>query len=253
MNLEYNQNQTNNENNVDIDSLINSIKISNLNEYYDIETSIFKKRCDRLNLLFFNESESLPPNKDIPPPYNKLFIILFKEISIYIEEIERLNKQLRKNNKSEKESFQKNNLVNENNKKINMKGLNNVNFKKSHIKSTSNSFVNSSIIQKKINKNNIITCDKKEKIKVNEKIKKKENIFLNDEEIEKNKKKINKSFINKEISIQQSLNNEINEEIIERCMNQYEDELNNLQNLEEILLNQKKIINSKKKKLIIKY
>ena len=30
-------------------------------------------------------------------------------------------------------------------------------------------------------------------------------------------------------------------------MNQYEDELNNLQNLEEILLNQKKIINSKKK------
>ena len=247
MNLECNQNKTNNENNDDIDSLINSIKISNLNEYYDIETSIFKKRCDNLNLLFFNESESLPPNKKIPPPYNKLFIILFKEISIYIEEIERLNKQLRKNNKNEKESFQNNNLVNEKNKKNNMKKLNNINNKKTHIKSISNSFVNPSNLKIKENKNNIITFGKKEKIKVNEKIKKKENIKLNDEEIEKNKKKINKSFINKDISIQQTINNEINEDIIERCMNQYEDELYNLQNLEKILLNQKNIINSKKK------
>ena len=247
MNLENNQNETNNENNDNIDSLLNSIKISNLNEYYDIETSIFKKRCDKLNILFFNESESLPPNKEIPYPYNKLFIILFKEISIYIEEIKRLNILLRQNNKSEKQLFQNNNFVNVKNKKNNLKIYDNVNFKKNYIKSTSNSFVNSSIIQKKINKNNIITCDKKEKIKVNEKIKKKENIFLNDEEIEKNKKKINKSFINKEISIQQSLNNEINEEIIERCMNQYEDELYNLQNLEKIVLNQKNLINSKKK------
>ena len=248
MNLENNQNETNNENNDNIDSLLNSIKISNLNEYYDIETSIFKKRCDKLNILFFNESESLPPNKEIPYPYNKLFIILFKEISIYIEEIKRLNILLRQNNKSEKQLFQNNNFVNVKNKKNNLKIYDNVNFKKTHIKSTSNSFVNSSIIKNKENKNNSLTFDRKEKIKVNEEIKKKDNnIILTEEEIENNKKKLNKSFINKEITIHDTTNNEIKEDIFEKCMNQYDDELYNLKNLEEILLNQKKIINQKKK------
>jgi len=82
--------------------LLNSIPLNNLNDYYDIETSAFKKRCDKLNLKFYWETESLANQKEIPYPYNKLFIILFKEISLYIEEIERLNKQLRQKNKNEK-------------------------------------------------------------------------------------------------------------------------------------------------------
>ena len=129
-----------------------------------------------------------------------------------------------------------------------MKIYDNVNFKKTHLKSTSNSFVNSSIIKNKENKNNSLTFDRKEKIKVNEEIKKKDNnIILTEEEIENNKKKLNKSFINKEITIHDTTNNEIKEDIFEKCMNQYDDELYNLKNLEEILLNQKKIINQKKK------
>ena len=91
----FNQNQQ-------ISNLINSININNLNDYYDIETSIFKKKCDKLNLKFYYESEALSSQKEIPYPYNKLFLILFKEISLYIEEIERLNKQLRQKNKNEK-------------------------------------------------------------------------------------------------------------------------------------------------------
>ena len=42
------------------------------------------------------------------------------------------------------------------------------------------------------------------------------------------------------------MNNEMNSDLIERCINQYDDELYNLNELEEILLNQKKLINIKK-------
>ena len=87
--------------NISIKSLINSIILNNLNDYYDIETSIFKKKCENLNLKFYWETESLPFQKEIPRQYIKLFIILFKEISLYIEEIERLNKQLREKDKNE--------------------------------------------------------------------------------------------------------------------------------------------------------
>jgi hypothetical protein len=40
--------------------------------------------------------------QDIKYPYNKLFLILFKQISLYIEEIARLNKQLKQKTKNEK-------------------------------------------------------------------------------------------------------------------------------------------------------
>ena len=43
------------------------------------------------------------------------------------------------------------------------------------------------------------------------------------------------------------MNNEMNSDLIERCINQYDDELYNLDELEQILLNQKKLINIKKK------
>jgi len=86
----------------DILNLINLTDFENLNEYYDLESSIFMKRIEKLNLKFFWTSESLLNQKEIIYPYNKLFLILFKQISLYVEEIARLNKQLQIKNKNEK-------------------------------------------------------------------------------------------------------------------------------------------------------
>ena len=90
------------ENPNDIINLINSTPFENLNEYYDLESSIFLKRIEKLNLKFFWTSEYLLNNQEIKYPYNKLFLILFKQISLYVEEIARLNKQLKLKNKNEK-------------------------------------------------------------------------------------------------------------------------------------------------------
>jgi hypothetical protein len=74
----------------------------NLNDYYDIESSLFYKRIEKLNLKFYWTSECILNQQDIKYPYNKLFLILFKQISLYIEEIARLNKQLKQKIKNEK-------------------------------------------------------------------------------------------------------------------------------------------------------
>ena len=100
----------------EISSILKEIPLHNLNDYYSIETSVFKKRIEKLNLQFFWIYESIlegqnlsnenninnNSKKDLIFPYNKLFLILFKEISLYIEEIIRLNKQLNAKNKNEK-------------------------------------------------------------------------------------------------------------------------------------------------------
>ncbi len=52
------------------------------------------KISKKLNLKFFWTCEILLNEKKLEYLYNKLFLILFKEISLYIDEIERLNKQL---------------------------------------------------------------------------------------------------------------------------------------------------------------
>ena len=116
--------QTENDNNINNDSdllsILKEIPLHNLNDYYNIETNIFKKRIEKLNLQFFwiyesilegqNTNNNTTDNSNINNdskqnlifPYNKLFLILFKEISLYIEEIMRLNKQLDAKNKNEK-------------------------------------------------------------------------------------------------------------------------------------------------------
>ena len=105
--------QQNNEENMTEDVIANMIKeipLNNLNDYYDIETNLFKKRIEKLNLKFFWTYESIlgeENNNILFYPYNKLFLILFKEISLYIEEILRLNKQLSCKNKNEKYYTQK--------------------------------------------------------------------------------------------------------------------------------------------------
>ena len=100
--LEDNQTNPSEQNNISVTSLINEIPLNTLNDFYDIETSIFKKRIDKLNLKFYWESESLGSQKEIPKPYNKLFLILFKQINLFTDEIERLNLIIRDKNKNEK-------------------------------------------------------------------------------------------------------------------------------------------------------
>ena len=95
-------NNNNNKSSLNILNFINEMPFENLNDYYDIESSLFLKRIEKLNLKFFWTSESILNQQDIKYPFNKLFLILFKQISLYIEEIARLNKQLRLKNKNEK-------------------------------------------------------------------------------------------------------------------------------------------------------
>ena len=101
-----------------------------------------------------------------------------------------------------------------------------------------------------IPEDNDIFCTKNYDNKIQKKPRKiQENSILNEEDL-KNSKISKKKMINtnKEVSPHQSLNNELNGDLIERCLNQYDDELYNLKGIEEFLLNQKKILNSKKKK-----
>ena len=100
-NINLNDNN-NNKSSLNILNFINEMPFENLNDYYDIESSLFLKRIEKLNLKFFWTSESILNQQDIKYPFNKLFLILFKQISLYIEEIARLNKQLKLKNKNEK-------------------------------------------------------------------------------------------------------------------------------------------------------
>ena len=84
-----------------VSSLLNDIPLNTLSDFYDIETSLFKKRIDKLNLKFYWESEGLSSQKEIPKPYSKLFLILFKQINLFNEEIERLNLIIKEKNKNE--------------------------------------------------------------------------------------------------------------------------------------------------------
>ena len=111
-----NDNEYINNNISELSSILQEIPLHNLNDYYNIETNIFKRRIEKLNLQFFwiyesilegqnfnnNNTENNSSKQTLIFPYNKLFLILFKEISLYIEEIIRLNKQLNSKNKNEK-------------------------------------------------------------------------------------------------------------------------------------------------------
>ena len=110
-NLDEQNNGGENITNLDeVSILIKEIPLNNLNDYYDIETNLFKKRIEKLNLKFYWIYDSVlgeENTNNLLYPYNKLFLILFKEISLYIEEILRLNKQLNLKNKNEKYYIQK--------------------------------------------------------------------------------------------------------------------------------------------------
>ena len=57
---------------------------------------------NNININTNSDNNNNNSKKELIFPYNKLFLILFKEISLYIEEILRLNKQINAKNKNEK-------------------------------------------------------------------------------------------------------------------------------------------------------
>ena len=75
-----------------ISNLLDNLNKNSLNVFYQNSTSIFKKKIDELNLKFYLETEKYLSNKKTNfNCQNALFIILFKQISLYIDEIQRLN------------------------------------------------------------------------------------------------------------------------------------------------------------------
>lgn len=76
--------------------LIDSINHNNLSQYYPQSSDcLFKQYIDDLNLHFYYETEIIlseqSSRSSITQSQEKLFIILIKQISLYIKEIERLN------------------------------------------------------------------------------------------------------------------------------------------------------------------
>jgi len=72
-----------------LSNIIDVISNNSLNLFYQNDSTNFKRNIDNLNLKFYLETEKmLSSNK---PNSNNLFLILFKQITLYIKEIERLN------------------------------------------------------------------------------------------------------------------------------------------------------------------
>ena len=87
-----------------ISSMIDVINDNNLNLFYKEGTSKFKYNIDQLNLKFYLETEKIlsSPQSDLSHYQNRLFLILFKQINLYIKEIERLNLVLIEESKTPK-------------------------------------------------------------------------------------------------------------------------------------------------------
>ena len=97
---------------------IEEMNQSILDLYYD-KSSSFKKKIDELNLKFYLETEKYLNNNKINDYARNqklqanLFIILFKQINIFIEEIERLNKIILDNKYKKEKIMQRTNELNE--------------------------------------------------------------------------------------------------------------------------------------------
>jgi K+ transporter len=76
-----------------ISNMLDVINDNNLNLFYKDGMSKFKYNIDQLNLKFYLETEKIlsSTQSDLSQNQNKLFLILFKQITLYIKEIERLN------------------------------------------------------------------------------------------------------------------------------------------------------------------
>ena len=78
-----------------LSNIIDAINENNLNDFYEDDSSNFKRNIDQLNLKFYLETEKIIKSSNNNNEFifnsNKLFLILFKQINLYISEIERLN------------------------------------------------------------------------------------------------------------------------------------------------------------------
>lgn len=75
-----------------LSKILDKINTKSLNEFYPDSNNEFKKKIDSLNLEFYLETEKFLSNKHHSINcQTSLFIILFRQINIYIEEIGRLN------------------------------------------------------------------------------------------------------------------------------------------------------------------
>ena len=237
--------------NNNLSNLIKDINFNNLNEYYEIQSSIFMKKIQKLNLKFYWTTEVFLNDKNIEYPYNKLFLILFKEISLYIDEIERLNKQLKLKTKNEKyytqkiiqmDQKEKNNMINkqtiknlqrnynllqkENNKyKMNIEKLN----KKINYYSNTNK-LNKNVLSNNINECKSLIGNQTIANTTLDSLNTPNSLILNNSS--KTSKKISKKLMNKKN------NNEI-KEIIKNGIEECDEELKNLTKIEELLLAKK--------------
>ena len=76
--------------NESLSNIIDIINNNNLNLFYqDDDSNNFKRNIDSLNLKFYLETEKILSSNTINS--ENLFFILFKQITLYIKEIERLN------------------------------------------------------------------------------------------------------------------------------------------------------------------
>ena len=249
--LENNELEENSNLNNNLSSLIKDINFNNLNEYYELQSSIFMKKIQKLNLKFYWTSEVLLTDKNIQYPYNKLFLILFKEISLYIDEIERLNKQLKLKNKNENYYTQKISQLTqkEKNNMANKQMLRNMQRNYYLLQKTNEKFrTNIEKLNKKLNyyantnklNKNIINNNTNNECKslfgnqtmVNttlDSLNTPNSLILNSSKISK---KVRKKIINKKNEMK---NSKIND-IIKSGINQCDEEIKNLTKIEELLL-----------------
>ena len=95
-NSNSNLNQNPENANLSKNTLVNIIDSLNLNKsivFKDEGSVLFRKKIDKLNLKFYIETDKYLHSQGIDKPkcQDQLFIILFKQITLYNEEVERLN------------------------------------------------------------------------------------------------------------------------------------------------------------------
>jgi hypothetical protein len=77
--------------------------IGSLNNFYNREDSEFIKKIDKLNFKFYLETDRFINFKtEIEKSQDNLFLLLFKQVSLYVDEIEKLNTKLRHKEELEK-------------------------------------------------------------------------------------------------------------------------------------------------------
>ena len=84
-------------------NILENFNINNLNNHYSKDDQSFKNKVDKLNFKFYLETDKfLNFKQEIEKSQDNLFLLLFKQISLYVEEIERLNNKLKEKEDSDK-------------------------------------------------------------------------------------------------------------------------------------------------------